>query len=73
MQYNVVQWETLMSSSGLQYADDDERRVKLLFSLILVDFNKLVPVVIIVNQGNEKLKGEFQRLILSVMSLLLHL
>lgn len=62
-----------MSSSGLQYADDDERRVKLLFSLILVDFNKLVPVVIIVNQGNEKLKGEFQRLILSVMSLLLHL
>lgn len=73
MQYNVVQWETPMSSSGLQYADDDERRVKLLFSLILVDFNKLVPVVIIVNQGNEKLKGEFQRLILSVMSLLLHL
>lgn len=73
MQYNVVQWETLMSSSGLQYADDDERRVKLLFSLILVDFNILVPVVLIVNQGNRKLKREFQSLILSVMSLLLHL
>lgn len=62
-----------MSSSGLQYADDDERRVKLLFSLILVDFNILVPVVLIVNQGNRKLKREFQSLILSVMSLLLHL